>query len=226
MKRAASMGRSPRITPSTALHIGMVGSVAWALIALTLAGCTAAPPLKLYVLSDDPLSSGEAMVAAHPAPRPGVPVIEVVRVTLPDYMNSRDLIVRQGDVLERSSTGRWASRLPVATTDLITAQLAMRHPEAWVSDQLQARTPDYWLTVHISRLDISSIGAGTVDADWEIVPGNAPAPIIRRRIQFTMRGVVGTDDRVASFERTLLERLAREIDFSSLPGASSPLPPA
>jgi uncharacterized protein len=226
MKRRARICRRAPVTTSAVPHIGMIALLAWALVGVTLAGCTAAPPLKLYVLSEGPASSAEVTVASDPAPPPGAPVIEVARVTLPDYMDSRDLVVRQGDLLERSSTGRWARRLSLATTDLVTARLAMRHPDAWVSDQPQARTPDYWLTVHISRLDISSTGTGTVDADWEIVPRNVAVPVLRHRVHFAMSGAVGTDERVARFERRLLERLARAIDFSSLPGAPSQLPPA
>jgi uncharacterized protein len=193
-------------------------------VALVLAGCAAAPPLRVYTLAENPESSGAAMTAAEPSPPPGAPVIEIARVTLPDYVDSRDLVLRQGDQLERSSTARWASRLSLATTDLLTARLALRRPDAWVTDQPQVRTPDYRLLVHISRLDITNTGTGTVEAVWEIDPHDACEAVIRHRSHFTMSGAVGTDARVARFERSLLERLSSEIDISSLRPAPSKCP--
>jgi uncharacterized lipoprotein YmbA len=193
-------------------------------VALALTGCTAAPPLRVYTLSESPASSEEPMTIADASPPPGAAVIEIARVSLPDYVDSRDLVVRQGELLERSSTGRWASRLSLATTGPLTARLAMRRPDAWVTDQPQVRTPDYRLLLHISRLDITNTGTGSVEAVWEIVPRATCEAVIRRRIQFTMSAAVGTDERVARFERSLLERLASEIDISSLHQAPSKCP--
>lgn len=190
--------------------------LASALLGLALAGCAAAPPLRMYTLSESPPSGAGVMTAADPSPPPGAPVIEIARVSLPDSVDSRELLVRQGDLLQRSSTGRWASRLSLATTDLITARLAMRRSDAWVTDQPQAGTADYRLLVHISRLDITNTGEGSVEADWEIVPHDTCGAVMRRRIQFTMSAAVGTDEAVARFERSLLERLASAIDISSL----------
>jgi uncharacterized lipoprotein YmbA len=185
-------------------------------VALALAGCAAAPPLRVYTLAADPESSAAALAAADPSPPPGAPVLEIARVTVPDEVDSRDLVLRQGDHLERSNTARWASRLSLATTDLLTARLTLRRPDAWVTDQPQARTADYRLLVHISRLDITNTGTGTVEAVWEIVPHDACEAVTRRRTQFTMSAAVGTDERVARFERSLLARLASDIDISSL----------
>ena len=192
--------------------------------ALALAGCAAAPPLRVYTLAAGPESAAEAMNAPDPSPPPGAPLIEIARVSLPDSVDSRDLVVRRGDLLERSSTGRWASRLSLAATDLLTARLAKRRSDAWVTDQLQARTPEYRLLVHISRLDITSTGSGSVEAVWEIVPHDACEAIVRRRIQFTMSGAVGTDEAVARFERSLLERLSNDIDISNLHQGPSKCP--
>ncbi len=213
----------PLAVARTARTVGATGLMASMLLTLALAGCTAGPILKVYTLLEEPASNEEATTPADPPPPPGASVIEVARVSLPDYIDSRDIVVRNGDLLERSSTGRWANRLSVAATDLITAQLATRRPDAWVTDQAQARPPDYRLMIHISRLDITSTGTGTLEADWEIVPRSASEAVIRRRIRFTMNGSVGTDERVAHFERALLERLSREIDDSILQAAATQL---
>ncbi len=184
-------------------------SAIWACVALVLAGCSAGPPLRVYMLSEG--SASNEATAADPLPPSGAPVVEVARVSLPDYLDSRDLIVRRGDVLERSNTGRWASRLSVGATRLLTAQVMMHLPDAWVTNDSQARAPDYRLIVNVSRLDVTSAGTGVVEADWEIVPRSASEEIIRRRTRFSMNGAVGTDEAVVNFERALLGRLASEI---------------
>lgn len=191
-----------------------IGQTFCTLLALTLSGCAAAPPLRLYTLSEDSASSA---VSTDAPSRQGAPVIEVTRVSLPDYMDSSDLLVRHGDVLERSSTGRWASRLSLGATELLTARLAMRWPDAWVTDEPQTRTPDYRLVVHISRLDITSTGTGVMEADWVLVPNGTSGEITRHRIQFIAHGSVSSDESVARFERALFDRLASAID---VPGVS------
>lgn len=211
------MKRSPGLRV-VSLCLGPIGRIARTLVALALAACAAAPPLKIYAFSEDP----EVPVTTDAPPPHGAPLIEVANVTLPAYLDSRDLVVRQGDVLERSSTGRWASRLSLGATELLTARLTTRWPEKWVTDQPQARTADYRLMVHISRLDITTTGTGVVEADWEIVPHGASAEIIRRRIRFTMNGSVATDQDIARFERALLDRLAGEIDVSELALSARP----
>jgi len=208
------MMRAPEIRPGIALE-----RAAWACTVLVLAGCAAAPPLNLYTLSDGSLPHEGSVAAADPPPPRGAPVIEIARVSLPEYLDSRDLILRRGDLLERSNSGRWASRLSVAATDLLTTQLAMHLPAAWVTDEPPAQPPDYRLLVHVDRLDITSSGAGIVDADWQLVPRNASGEI-RRRTHFEMTGTVGTDEAIVHFERALLDRLASEIDDTQWPGQS------
>jgi uncharacterized protein len=193
-----------------------------ALAVLVLAGCAAAPALNTYMLAEEPTSTGASTNVADPQPPRAALVIEVARVTVPDYLDSRDLIVRRGEILERSGTGRWASRLSVAATALLTARLATQLPEAWLTDEPPARTPDYRLMIHIDRLDITGGGTGTVEANWEIVPRSASGKIIRRRTSFSMNGAVGTDRGIVDFERALLDRLASQIDVSDLRAAQWP----
>jgi uncharacterized protein len=195
--------------------MNLIRRAAWVSTAVALASCAAGPPLTLYTLSDGSTSPEGSITPADPPAPSGAPVIEIARVSLPEYLDSEDLIVRQGDVLERSRTGRWASRLPVAATDLLTTQLAMRRSDAWITDQPQARPPDYRLIIRIDRLDITSSGTGLVEAHWEIVPRGASQEVIRRRAQFSMTGAVGSDEAVVQLERRLLDRLASEIDSGS-----------
>jgi uncharacterized protein len=193
-------------------------------VVLVCVGCTAAPPLQLYTLSHGPMSNEASMsaTAVDSPPPQGAPVIEVARVTLPDYLDSRDLVIRQGNSLKRSGTGRWASRLSLAATELLTTQLAVRRPDAWVTDQPQPRAPDYRLRVHISQLDIASTGTGIMAADWEAIPLDVSGEILRGKTRFTLNGSVARDQDVVRFEREFFVRLAGEIDVSSLRSSNHP----
>jgi uncharacterized lipoprotein YmbA len=191
-----------------------------AIIGVAVASC-AGPPVALFALG---ASGGGMPGAGVPGPialPPGATVIEVVRVTLPDYLDTQDLLVRRGSTLETSHTGRWASRLSLGATELLTARLARTRPDALVTDQQQTTAPSYRLLVNISRLDVAAEAAGagraTLEADWLIVPRDAARPTLRSRISLGAAGPVGSDPDVVALETTLLSRLADAIDITRLP---------
>ena len=192
-----------------------VGSVA--VIGIAVASC-ASPPVTLYALgaSGGGASDNDGAVAL----RPGSTVIELARVTLPDYLDTQDILVRRGSVLASSHTGRWASRLSLGATDLLAARLARTRPGALVTGQPQTTTPTYRLVVNISRFDVAlqadGAGRGTLDADWLIVPRDATLPTLRDRVSLEATGAVGSDQGVVSLETTLLSRLADAIDITRL----------
>jgi len=176
-------------------------SASMALAALLLAGC-AAPPLRLYTL-------GAPAVGEDSRPLPHrAEVIEVDRLSLPNDADSEDILLTDGDVVERSPTGRWVSRLSLLATDLVTARLAMRAPDALVTDQWPAEAPDYRVTIHIARLDVATSGEASLDADWQISardPGPGP---IRGRVEIRLTGPTATDQDVVRLETALFDRLA------------------
>jgi uncharacterized protein len=176
-----------------------------ALAALLLAGC-AAPPLRLYTLGEPPISED-----TQPLPH-GAAVIEVDRLTLPDDADSEDILLRDGDVVERSPTGRWVSSLSLLATDLVTSRLAMRAPDALVTDQWPAEAPDYRLLIHVARLDIANDGRATLDADWQISARDS-GRAVRGRAQITLSGPTATDQEVVRLETALFDRLADTIDI-------------
>ena len=173
--------------------------------ALLFAGC-ASPSLKLYTLR-------EAAVSEDTRPLPhGAAVIEVDRLILPNDVDSEDILLRDGDVVERSPTGRWVSRFSLLTTDLVTARLAMRVPDALVTDQWSGETPDYRVMIHVARLDVVDNGRASMDADWQISPCHS-GRLIRGRAQISLAGSTATDQDVVGLETALFERLADTIRF-------------
>lgn len=76
----------------------------------------ASPPLTIYTLGTP------AAMDAMPMNRRSA-VIEVRRVTVPDYLDSKGLLVRNGNVLARSTQGGWATRLSLEATYYLTSVL-------------------------------------------------------------------------------------------------------
>lgn len=165
----------------------------------------AAPAVQLYTLGAPGIAvRAEGNLAA-------APTLEVRRVVLPDYLDSQDIVIRRGSTIDRSETGRWASRLSIGATDLIAARLAASRPDLFVTDQPVA-TPARWrLFVNISRLDVSSAGTAAVVADWTIMPLRATEPALRFRASLAAQGPVATDAEVVALTDRVLEALAARI---------------
>ncbi len=179
-------------------------------LALLAAGC-AGPPIAVYTLGTPASTLGPpAPVLGHPT------VIEVRRVGVPDFLDTQDLSLRNGNRVERSFTGRWASRLSVGATSYLTARLAQRRPDAVVTDQPQVDPPTYRLYVNISTLDVVAPGTATLEADWLIVPRDPATPTRRDRGRFTATGPVATDEQVVALTQAVMDRLADAIDVASL----------
>lgn len=178
--------------------------VLWCASAVLLSSC-GTPPLKLYTLGAPPVASEAAPLGKKPV------VIAVARVTVPDELDTEDLMVRDGSTLRRSALGRWASRLSLGITDRVTQRLAERRPDALVTDRPLTDTPAYRVLINVGRLDVTSAGVATVDADWMIVPRDPGAPTLRDRGHFSLTGPVATDQDVVTLLGGVLDQLAAAI---------------
>ncbi len=171
---------------------------------LLLAGC-AAPPLTLDTLGTPEARSGAAPLSKAPV------VIAVGRVTIPDELDTEDLVVRDGSTLRRSSRGRWGSRLSLGITDRLTERLGQRYKDAVVTARPLLETPAQRVLVNIGRLDVTPSGTATLDADWVVVP-REPGRVVRRdRTQITVSGPVATDQDVVTLIGLAVDRLAAAI---------------
>ena len=181
---------------------------------LLLVSC-AAPPVTLYTLAVSPLAGPASPLARQPT------VIAVTRVRLPDYLDSQEILVRHGTVLDPSHTGRWASRLSLSVTETLTARLARTNPDALVTDQPQSATPTYRLLIDISRFDLaigdtSAQGTVTLEANWLIVPTDAALAERRNRVRIELAGPMRSDAEVVVLTSLALTRLATAIDITHL----------
>jgi uncharacterized lipoprotein YmbA len=177
---------------------------------LGLATC-APPPLTVYTL-DVPLAARAAAPGGTP-----VVVIAVARVTIPDELDTEDLVVRDGSTLSRSRQGRWSSRLSLGITARLTGRLAERYPQALVTDRPLTETPTDRVLVNIGRLEVTTAGAASMDADWLVVPRDTAAPSRRERAHITAQGATtgaaGTDAGVVALLGNMLDQLAAAIEL-------------
>jgi hypothetical protein len=169
-----------------------------------LAAC-AAPPLKVYTLDAPAI-----LVDTRPAPTHAS--LEVWRIVLPDYLDTQDIVLREGSQINRSSHARWASRLSIGATDLITARLAAARPDLFITDQPLVSPARYRLFINISRLDVSWDGAASLAADWTIVPRDDRRPELHDRTAFALTGPVKTDADVVALTNAVLDELAVRIE--------------
>ncbi|BAK83769.1 PqiC family protein [Komagataeibacter medellinensis] len=189
------------------------------LCAAMLSACSSAP-VRFYTLGAPAVAVGAQTTATTPITE-STPVIEVERTRLPDYLDSQDIMVRNGHEIERSGLGRWASRLSVGATDLITARLAQKWSDMFVTDQPQPDRPTWRLQLNISRLDVSRDGQSALNADWAIIPQDPRASILRNRTVIVTNGNTASNANIASVTENLLNELTNRIE-ASWPGTGSP----
>jgi len=171
-------------------------------LAAALTAC-AGPPLTLYTLAPD-APAPETLATPQT-------VIAVARVSIPDALDTQDILVRDGATLKRSSTSRWAERLSLGITDLIAAQLAAQNPQALVTDQPQAGPVTTRLAINISQLDVTSAGSVTLAADWTWTPANPNLPLRRARTRITLNAATATDAAAVQALRDAVVALAGRI---------------
>jgi len=188
-----------------------------AALGLLLPASCAAPPLRLYTLG------GQNQAAPPSQEGTRLAVIDLPRVGVPDYLDSADILVRDGQVLRRSSRARLASRLSIEASDLLRARLAARYPSLMITAQAPLDERARVLLVTITRLDIAADGRGTLVADWTIAPPDPRSAASEKRAALTATGPVGTDGDVVALEHDLLLRLADRIVLPA--SASAPRGP-
>lgn len=187
--------------------------VAGLVLSVSLTACSS-PPLRLYTL-DGPATT----VPAPSGPlAQTAPILEISRVSLPDYLDSQDLLTRNGNALERSPNGRWAERLSNGITDLIMVRLGAARPDVFVTEQAPTgSTSTSRLRIAITRLDIPTSGQASLEANWTYISGDDHIPTRTDRTHVTSSITDnGTDAKVVQTTNDLINQLSKVI-ASSLP---------
>jgi uncharacterized lipoprotein YmbA len=138
---------------------------------IALAGCGSFPLPKVYVLGD-PAPAASGVISEH-----GLPVVELKPVTVPDYLDSTDLLRRVGpNQVVASPTGRWGERVSLGIGRALAASLSRRLPGVVVENG-GAYEASRRLYVNVERFDIDADGRCVLQARWRVtsVKGEIPA---------------------------------------------------
>ncbi|MGE5548453.1 MAG: membrane integrity-associated transporter subunit PqiC [Solirubrobacterales bacterium] len=96
------------------------------MVALILAGCSQRPEPQLYVMSPE-------ATATETTKNPAEPVVAVIRVRLPDYLNRPQIVSRTGpNGLEINNDDRWGEPLDEAVPRVLAENLSHHLPGARV----------------------------------------------------------------------------------------------
>lgn len=100
----------------------------------------------------------------------GRPVVELKSVLLPDYLDTTDIVLRDGqNELKTSQTGRWGERLSVGVTRLLGQDLARGMPAIVLDQSESARHPARTLLINVDGFDVWPDRRCVLTAHWTIV---------------------------------------------------------
>jgi len=160
----------------------------FASLSLCPVGCgLSGPPPAEYVIGTAPTP------ARVTTPLTGRPIIEVKPVQLPDYLDTRELLVRRGNQVVASKSGRWGERLSVGITRALAASLATH-----LRGLIVTTTPPVEQSAQQVLVDITSFEARDNQevvfvARWSIIDGPGRFTLISEQTALT-EPITSTDD--------------------------------
>jgi hypothetical protein len=177
---------------------------------LALAGCGSDPVPSPYVLS------APAEPVPHAISEAGRPVLQVQRVTVPDYLDTTDMVSRDGaNALKVSVTGRWGERLSAGITDALEADLRARARGFQVTGPAFSGQPARELVVNVEAFDIRPDGACVLTARWTLrgdnqtnIPGQTETFVT----QAARSGNGISDGAMAAAMAAAIQQLAAKVD--------------
>jgi uncharacterized lipoprotein YmbA len=150
-----------------------------ACVLLMMGGCSSGPAPRTFLL-DPPLQ-----YAAAPAAGPAGPLIQVPTVTLPDYLDTEDILLREGaHGLTASAGARWGERLSAGMTHALTAALVNRLSDYRVIPARPADPLARQVLVDVTAFDVGRDGRCELRASWTITTPGAVSPALARQAVF------------------------------------------
>ncbi len=187
----------------------MIGSFrqgfALASAALLLSGCGTFPLPKVYILGDQARSTPGVTDEA------GLPHLELKTVTVPDYLDTTDILRRSAsNEVITSATGRWGERVSIGITRALAIDLAMRLPNVVVESR-GAYEPARRLLVDVERFEIGEDGRCTLTARWRVTTADSKVAANSERGTFIVAATSATDDAVSLAMTSAIDQLAARI---------------
>jgi hypothetical protein len=185
-------------------------TIAATLVAAALCGC-AGPAKQEYVLG-----------AAHApqnacAVQTALPVVQVERVLLPDYLDSREILIRNDRQVVSSETGRWAERLSLGTTRVLAASLAAQLNGVAVTSEPPIDPPVLRVVVDVRAFDATAGGPVVLAARWTITDGSGQRSLAAQQTTVTEAVSGARDGAVVAAMSRALEKLANAISAGIQP---------
>lgn len=181
-----------------------------------LGGCSA-PPLKYYTFNENIINQSTNKITQYSEISP---TIIITPITIPDYLDTTDIVTRENSSLHHSVNGRMSSVLSVAVTDYVTHLLSVKNPTLFITNQRQVGMPTSQILINISHLDVQNLGnqngSAILEADWSIIPRNEHLPINKQKGTFFASGSIASDSDVIKIEQALLIQLVNQISKNPL----------
>ena len=191
---------------------------------IVLTGCASTPLPRTYVLS----TPADPVAGVHN--EAGRLVVELPTVALPDYLDSTDILLRDGrNELKASPTGRWGERLSVGITHALEVALARRLPGVLVTRTSMPGQQSLRLMVDVEAFDVQPYGQCVLTARWMIPGDDQQAAAIAERGTFVTKataapGTTGPlpDAAIVSAMAAAVDQLADRIAGSLRRGSARP----
>jgi uncharacterized protein len=173
-----------------------------------LAACSGAGPAPAEYVLGTMLTTPATARTVH---QTGLPVVEVKRVRLPDYLDTTDILERRGNQLVPSATGRWGERLSVGMSRALAAALAARLPGMVVTATPPVERPARQVLVDVADFEAKEGHAVVLVARWSITDG-AGRQILTAEQTSLVEPIEGTgDSAVAAAMSHAVEQLADQL---------------
>jgi len=180
-------------------------------VSIGLASCAVTDPTQFYALSQKtpPRSStASAAIAMSSMDATGIGGIGVGPVTMPGYLDRRQIVTRAGeDKVEIATFHRWAEPLEEGIARVLAEEIGAGVPTERVVvfpwRGVVARTIQYQVVVAVVRFDGRQGGDVTLDARWRVLASNGSELVFRRST--VIQGVTGSGYQpvVAAMDRAL-----------------------
>ena len=172
-----------------------------------LVGCAATPLPRTYVLgtpaNPDPGVVNEA----------GRPVIELATVALPDYLDSTDIVLRNGqNELTPSTSGRWGERLSLGITHALEVALARRLPGVLVTHTSMPGQPAVSLLVNVEAFDVHPDGQCVLTARWMQAGDNGQPATISQQGTFVTKAAGSASATGSLADAAIVSTMAAAVD--------------
>ncbi len=187
--------------------------VAWSatvcgLILLVTACATSGPPPVEYVLGTDQAPPS----AVNPVK--GRQVVEVRPVRLPEYLDTRDLLVRKGSQLIPSMSGQWAERLSVGMTRALALALSTKLPNAALFTTDPVQRPARQLLVDVTSFEARADQEVILTARWTFTDGAGRNSLLSQDTVLVEPTGSTNDEAVVNAMNRAVEALASQIAAS------------